>query len=104
MEKRGYRRRITEDQFTINGQYARNLQVVFAKEHKLNRKVVVDLVYFAVDVLRERLVIGLYRENLGVENGVYINASRALDLGKLSAERLERELNQLIPPVKDHLK
>ena len=63
MEKRGFRHRRTEDQLTTSGQYARNLQYVFSLEHRTKGGLVVDLVYFSVDVIAEKLVIGLYREN-----------------------------------------
>lgn len=104
MDERGFKHRRTEDQFTINGQYARNLQTVYAKEYSSKRGAVVDLVYFAADVLRDRLVIGLYRENPDIENGIYINTSQAIDLVKFNAEELERALNKLITPLKDGLK
>lgn len=104
MNRRGYKHRRTEDQFSISGEYARNLQYVYSKESPTRDGVVVDLVYFAVDVLDEKLVIGLYRENPMLENGIYINASRSLSLLKFSKENIERELDKLIPPVRDRFK
>lgn len=103
MTKRGYRHRRTEDQFSIRGEYARNLQFVYSKESQTKGGLVVDLVYFAVDVLGEKLVIGLYRENPTIENGIYANASRSLDLQKFNGENLEKELNKLITPVRERL-
>ena len=103
MERRGYKHRRTEDQFTLRGEYARNLQYVYSKEAHTSDGTVVDLVYFAVDMLSEKLVIGLYRENSHIENGVYSNASRALSLLKFNAENLERELDKLITPVRTNL-
>ena len=104
MTKRGYKHRRTDDQFSIRGEYTRNLQFVYSKESPTQAGRVVDLVYFAADVLNEKLVIGLYRENPDLENGVYINASRTLDLEKFSAESLDRVLNQLVTSAKDKLK
>ncbi len=101
MNKRGFKHRRSEDQFTIRGEYARNLQYVYSKESHTSGGHVVDLVYFSVDVLGEKLVIGLYRENPTIENGVYANTSRALDLQKFDKENLENELEKLITPVKD---
>jgi hypothetical protein len=101
MLKRGFRHRRTEDQFTIRGEYARNLQYVFSKEYQTKGGLVVDLVYFSVDVISEKLVIGLYRENPTIENGVYANSSRSLDLLKYNAENVGAELDRLITPVKD---
>jgi hypothetical protein len=103
MKKRGFKHRRTEDQFTVRGEYARNLQFVYSKEYNTKGGLVVDLAYFCVDVLAEKLVIGLYRENPTIENGVYINASRALDLQKFSSEHVNQELDKLITPVRDQL-
>lgn len=101
MTKRGYKHRRTEDQFTIRGQYARNLQYVYSKEKSTKAGLVVDLIYFAADVLNEKLVIGLYRENADMENGVYVNTSRALDLKKFSENEIERMIDQLVTSAKD---
>jgi hypothetical protein len=103
MAKRGFRHRRTEDQFSIRGEYARNLQYVYSKDYQTNGGNVIDLIYFSVDILGEKLVIGLYRENPNIENGVYLNASRALDLKKFTDENVERELDGLITSVRDHI-
>ena len=100
MDRRGYKHRRTEDQFNIHGEYARNLQHVFSKETPTADGVVVDLVYFGVDVLAEKLVMGLYRENSQIENGVYANATRSIYLQKFTRETLEKELDKLITPVR----
>ena len=110
MNRRGYKHRSTEDQLCIRGEYARNLQYVFSKETMTSEGVVVDLVYFAVDVLAERLVIGLYRENSKVsrkvkkEDRVHANAARSISLQKLTKETLDRELDKLITPVRGRFK
>jgi len=100
MSKRGFKHRRTEDQFSIKGEYARNLQFVYSRELNTKDGEVVDLVYFSVDILSEKLVMGLYRENPKVENGVYANTARSLDLKKFDKEQVERELDKLIPPVR----
>ncbi|MDZ8117437.1 hypothetical protein [Pontiella agarivorans] len=101
MTKRGFKHRRTEDQFTIRGEYARNLQYVYSKEYQTRSGLVVDLVYFCTDMLSEKLVIGLYRENPTIENGVYDNQTRSLDLRKFDSANLEKELDRLISPMKD---
>lgn len=101
MTERGFQHRRSEDQFTIRGQYARNLQMVYSKEYSTRRGALVDLVYFAVDILGEKLVIGLYRENPDIENGIHFNKSHTIDLADLNAATLARELDRFIPPVKD---
>ncbi len=102
MNKRGYRHRRSEDQFSIHGDYARNLRYVYSKEYRSKGGSVVDLVYFAVDILNENLVIGFYRENPQIENGVLVNTSRSLSLQKFTPEHVEQELDKLIPAVKDN--
>jgi hypothetical protein len=104
MTKRGYKHRRSENQFTIRGEYTRNLQFVYSKERMTQAGRVVDLVYFAADILSEKLVIGLYRENADMENGIYVNASRSLDLVKFNAKELDRVLDQLVTPMRDKLK
>ena len=103
MAKRGYRHRRTEDQLTIRGEYARNLQFVYSKEIPTKAGLVVDLVYFSVDVCDEKLVIGLYRENPEIENGVYVNASRAISLLKFNVEEIGSALDKLIPAIKKEI-
>ena len=104
MNKRGFKHRRTEDQFSVRGEYARNIQFVYSKEYNTKQGLVVDLVYFAVDIFSERLIIGLYRENADIENGVYINTSRAIDLAKYSAAEINKVLDKLVLPVKDKFK
>lgn len=104
MFKRGFKHRRSEDQFSIRGEYARNLQYVYSREYKTQGGRVIDLVYFAVDMLAEKLVMGLYRENPQIENGVYINTSRALDFQKFTIENVDKELDKLIIPVRDRFK
>ena len=101
MKNRKYKHRRTDDQFSIPGEYTRNLQYVYSKEIPTKAGLVVDLVYFAVNMVDEKLVIGLYRENPAIENGVYINRSEALPLQEFSREALEEKLDKLIPDIKE---
>lgn len=101
MQKRGFKHRRTEDQFSIRGEYTRNLQYVYSKEYQTKGGLVVDLAYFSVDILDEKLVIGLYRENPTIENGLYVNASRSMELKNFNAETIGREIDKLITPVKE---
>ncbi len=57
-----------------------------------------------VDILSEKLVLGIYRENPSIENGVFFNNSRSLNLSKFTKETLESELNKMITPVRDQFK
>ena len=101
MNKRGYRHRREEDQFSIRGEYVRLLQFVYAKEHVTREGTVVDLVYFGADMVGEKLVIGFYRENPKIENGVYANTSRSIPLHKFNAKEVDRALNKLLEPIKN---
>jgi hypothetical protein len=100
MARRGFKHRRTEDQFCIRGEYARNLQFVYSKEYSTKGGLVVDLIYFSVDILSEKLVIGLYRENPDIENGVYINTSFPIELQKFNAASVSKVLDKLIAPMK----
>ena len=104
MTKRGYKHRYTDDQYSIRGEYARNLQFVYSKEQSSKAGRVVDLVYFSADILSEKLVVGLYRENPDIENGVYVNTTGSLDLKKFSAKELNQVLDKLVTSVDDKLK
>ena len=104
MNKRGFKHRRVEDQFSVRGEYVRHLQFVYSREYSTRGGVVVDLVYFAADMVAEKLVIGFYRENPKIENGVYINTSHSFSLQKFNAEEINRVLDKLITPVKDALK
>ena len=104
MKQRGFVHRRSDDPFTLHGEYARNTQYVYSRESRTHGGTVIDLIYFAADVLSEKLVISLYRENPDIENGVLINHSRSLDLQEFSVERIDRELDKLITPIRDRIK
>jgi hypothetical protein len=104
MIERGFKHRRAEEQFSIRGEYARNLQYVYSRESHGRGGIAVDLVYFSVDILNEKLVIGLFRENPQLENGVLINSTRLLDLQNFTAKELGLALDKLIPRPKDKLK
>ena len=57
----------------------------------------VDIVFLGVDVLAERLVITLFRENVSIENGVLIHADVSIPLSKFSADEFKKALDRLIP-------
>ena len=99
MAARGYRNTKTEDQFSVRGKYARNLQMVYRKEHRFRSGRIVDLIYVAVDIQSEKLVISLYRENPDIEKGVLEDCSRSIPLSRFSREALQNELELLITDV-----
>lgn len=100
MSQRGFKHSRDDEAFTMSGEYARNLQYVYSKEQMTRDGLVVDLLYFAVDILGEKLVVGLFRENPTVENGTIQNQSRSIRLTEFSKENLEELLDNLIPTMK----
>lgn len=104
MSRRGFKHRRAEDQFSVRGEYVRHLQFVYSKEYATEAGLVVDLLYFAVDIVAEKLVIGFYRENPKIENGVYANTSRSIPLNKFNADEVSRALDKLITPVRNAVK
>ncbi|MCC7300182.1 MAG: hypothetical protein IT583_03795 [Verrucomicrobia bacterium] len=94
---RGYHHCKSDDEFTRHGDYARNIQFAFSKEFKRDREKVVDLIFLSADVLGEKLVIGFFRENISIENGVMENSDVSIPFTKFSLEEFERQLDRLIP-------
>ncbi len=94
---RGYRHCKSDDEFTRHGDYARYVQYAFSKEFKGAREKVVDIVSIGVDVLNEKLVIGFFRENVSIENGILENSDASIPLSKFSMEEFEKQLDKLIP-------
>ena len=94
---RGYHHCKSDGEFTRHGDYARNTQYAFSKEFKRGREKVVDIIFLGVDVLNEKLVIGFFRENVSIENGVLENSGTSIPLSKFSVEEFEKRLDKLIP-------
>ena len=94
---RGYRHCKNDDDFTLHGDYARHIQYAFSKEFLGAREKIVDIIYIAADILNEKLVIGFFRENVSIENGVLENADTSIPLTDFSLEEFEKRLDKLIP-------
>jgi hypothetical protein len=94
---RGYHHCKSDGEFTRHGDYARNTQYAFSKEFKRGHEKVVDIIFLGVDVLSEKLVIGFFRENVSIENGVLENSDTSIPLSKFSIEEFEQRLDKLIP-------
>jgi hypothetical protein len=94
---RGYHHCKSDEEFTRHGDYARNTQYAFSKEFKRGHEKVVDIIFLGVDVLSEKLVIGFFRENVSIENGVLENSDTSIPLSKFSIEEFEQRLDKLIP-------
>ena len=94
---RGYHHCKNDDEFTRHGEYARNIQFAFSKEFKRDREKVVDIIFLSADVLSEKLVIGFFRENVSIENGVLENSDVGIPLSKFTIDEFEKQLDRLIP-------
>ncbi len=48
-------------------------------------------------MVSEKLVIGFFRENVSIENGILDNSDVSIPLSKFSIEEFEKQLDKLIP-------
>jgi len=94
---RGYRHCDRDDAFTKHGDYARNIQYVFSKEFKGDFEKIIDIIFLSVDLHNEKMVLGFFRENVSMENGVLLNSDVSIPLAKFSLEEFEKQINRLIP-------
>ena len=94
---RGYRHCDMDEEFTNHGDYARNIQYAFSKEFKDPHQKVVDIIFLAVDMYGEKLVIGFFRENISIEKGILENSSVSIPLAKFSLAEFEKKIDRLIP-------
>lgn len=97
LAERGYRHCASDDELSVHGEYARNLQYAFSKEFENGGQKVVDIIFLAADLNAEKLVIGFFRENVAIENGMMQNSSASIPLAKFSIEEFEKQLDRLIP-------
>lgn len=94
---RGYHHCKSDDEFTRHGDYARYMQYAFSKEFKRAHEKVVDVIFLGADMQNEKLVIGFFRENVSIENGILHNTDVSIPLSKFSIEEFERQIDRLIP-------
>lgn len=94
---RGYRHCDSDEEFTRNGDYARNIQYAFSKEFKGPSEKVIDIIFLAFDMRNEKLVIGFFRENVSAENDIHENSDISIPLSKFSLEAFEKAVDRLIP-------
>lgn len=97
LAERGYKHCESDDEFTRHGEYARNIQYAFSKEFVGHNEKVVDVIFLSVDLHSERMIIGFFRENVLVENGILVNGDIGIPLAKFSMEEFEKQIDRLIP-------
>ena len=105
LAERGYKHCAHDEEVTQHGDYARNTQYAFSKEFVGSGDRVVDIVFLSADMNAEKMVIGFFRENVSIENGVLVNANTSIPLAKFSLEEFEKQLDRLIPkgsPIQGH--
>jgi hypothetical protein len=103
--ERGYKHCESDEEFTRHGDYARNIQYAFSKEFADHHQRVVDIIFLSVDMHSEKVVIGFFRENVSIENGILENSDVSIPLAKFSMEEFEKKLDRLIPrgsPIRKH--
>ena len=94
---RGYHHSRDDDEFTLHGEYARNLQYAFSKEFVGPHEKIVDIIFLGADMVSEKLTIGFIRENVSIQNGILLNESVTIPFAKISHKELERQLDRMIP-------
>ena len=97
LAKRGYTHCAGDDEFTRHGDYARNMQYAFSKEHRGPKDKVVDIIFLAADLRNEKIVLGFFRENISIENGIMESSDVSIPLVKFTLEEFEKQLERLIP-------
>ena len=102
LAERGYTHCVNDEELTQHGDYARNTQYAFSKEFAGPGDKVVDIVFLSADMNAEKLVIGFFRENVSIENGILVNTSASIPLAKFSLEEFEKKLDRLIPKGSPH--
>lgn len=105
LAERGYKHSATDDEFSRHGDYARNIQFAFSREHQGHGQKVVDIIFLGADMRGERFIIGFFRENVSIENGILANQDASIPLSKFTIEEFERQIDRLIPkgpPVRTH--
>jgi len=102
---RGYKHRADDKDFSRHGDYARNMQYTFSKEFVGQDEKVIDVIFLSADMYTEMFVIGFFRENVSIENGIIENGNTTIPLANFSLEEFEKKLDQLIskePLLKKH--
>ncbi len=94
---RGYVHCDSDMEFTRHGDYARNIQYAFSKEFKGSNEKIVDIIFLGIDLRDEKLVIGFFRENISIENGILENADLSIPLAKFSLDEFAKQVDRLIP-------
>jgi hypothetical protein len=97
LAERGYHHCKSDEEFTLHGAHARNIQYAFSKEFEGPHEKIVDIIFLGVDVVAEKLVIGFFRENVSIENGIMESADVSIPLSKFSMEEFAKRVDKLIP-------
>lgn len=105
LAERGYKHCADDDNLSLHGEYARNTQYSFSKEIMCGHDKVVDIIFLSADMHAESIVIGFFRENVSIENGMIEDGKISIPLAKFSIEEFEKQLDKLIPkklPASSH--
>ncbi|OUX37462.1 MAG: hypothetical protein CBE26_03165 [Kiritimatiellaceae bacterium TMED266] len=96
MEKNGFSLNRDCEELCLHGDYARNIQLVFSNQNDVNEQMMTSRMYMAVDLYREKLVIGLIREFEELANGVVLNTTGSIKLMDFNEENVDKLVKQLL--------
>ena len=82
--------------FCMHGDYARNIQLVFAKYDQFNGQDMIHRLYVGMNLYREKLVIGLIREYSNMKSGVVVNTSDSISLSDYNESNIEALVKKLL--------
>jgi len=57
----------------------------------------VDVIFISVDMHSEKMIIGFFRENVLIGNGILVNGDTSIPLIKFSMAEFEKQIDRLIP-------
>jgi hypothetical protein len=105
LAERGYKHCAGDDNLSLHGEYARNVQYAFSKEIMCGHDKIVDIISLSADMHAENMVIGFFRENVSIENGMIEDGKITIPLAKFSIDEFEKQVDKLISrkiPVNQH--
>lgn len=96
VERHGFSLSRDCEKLCMHGDYARNIQLVFAKHDEIDGRAMVHQIYVGVNLYREKLVIGLIREYRNINNGVVVNTSDSIPLSDYNETNIEALVKKLL--------
>lgn len=92
----GFKKDKSFDSYILDGDYSKNIQVVYCRKSFIKNANIVELLIFSSDMYKEVISIGYIGKNMDVRNGVYANHSTSISFSDLSENNLVKKLKKLI--------